>query len=265
MHTFSTRFFVLLVPATLWMGSCTSLEATLATPIPPTPMELPSPTATILWFPPTATPTPEVLLTRAATPEMRPGLGDTVLTDKLSNSSLWDTATSDEGSAKVDDNRLNLSAQSGVYMVSLRQNLVVNDFYAEITARAGLCRGEDTYGFLVRANAVAYYRFALSCNGMVAAERVSGAKRQILQEAVPSGDAPPGAPGEVRIGIWAVGHEMRLFLNGRYQFSITDANYASGTVGVFVNAAGNTPAVVSFSDLSVQEVSYFPPEPTPEP
>jgi hypothetical protein len=196
---------------------------------------------------------------------MRPGLGDVFLTDRLSRSSLWDTATSDEGSAKIDDNRLNLSAKGGIYMVSLRQELVVNDFYAEITARPGLCRGDDTYGFLVRANAVAYYRFGLSCNGMVSAERVSGAKRQVLQAPVLSGDAPPGAPGEVRIGVWAVGNEMRLFLNGRYQFSVSDANYASGTLGVFVNAAGPTAATVSFSDLSVQEVSYLPAMQTPEP
>jgi hypothetical protein len=158
-----------------------------------------------------------------------------------------------------------VAAQSGVYMVSLRQDLVANDFYAEITARPGLCRGDDTYGFLVRANVVAYYRFSLSCNGTVSAERVSGQKRQILQSAVPSGDAPPGAPGEVRIGVWAVGTEMRLFLNGRYQFSVSDANYASGTMGVFVNAAGNTAATVSFSDLSVQDVINLPPTQAPSP
>ncbi len=264
MHSLSTRISIFFLIAVLTV-SCTMLDTIFATPLPPTPTEPPAPSPTIVWFPPSATPTAQVLLTRAATPEMRPGLGDIFLTDKLYSSSPWDTATSDEGSAKVDDNRLNLSAKSGVYMVSLRQELVVNDFYAEITARPGLCRGNDTYGFLVRANAVAYYRFGLSCRGTVSAERVSGAKRQILQAPVPSGDVPPGAPGEVRIGVWAVGDEMRLFLNGRYQFSISDANYASGTLGVFVNAAGPTAATVSFSELSVQEVSYFPAAQTPQP
>ena len=264
MRTLFVKFSILLTIAAC-ASSCFALDSILATPTPVTVLQPPPPSPTIVWFPPSATPTLQVLSTRAATPEMRPGLGDIFLTDKLSSSSPWDTATSDEASAEIDDNRLNVAAQSGVYMVSLRQDLVANNFYAEITARPGLCRGSDTYGFLVRANAVAYYRFSLSCNGTVSAERVSGQKRQILQAAVPSGDAPPGAPGEVRIGVWAVGTEMRLFLNGRYQFSVTDANYASGTVGVFVNAAGNTAAMVSFSDLSVQEVTHLPAAPTPEP
>jgi hypothetical protein len=178
---------------------------------------------------------------------------------------MWDTAESNEASAVIDDDRLTLAVQSQVYMISLRQDLVLGDFYAEITARPGLCRGDDSYGFLVRANAVAGYRFSMYCNGLVSAERVSVGKRYDLQKPIPSGDAPPGAPGEVRIGVWAVGDEMRLFLNGRYQFSVTEPSYSSGTVGVFVNSAGDTAVTVSFSDLTVQDVIYVPPTPTPEP
>src|SRR5688500_14207121 len=157
MHTLPARFSVLLTLAAL-TSSCTAMDSILATTTPVTELQHPPPYPTIVWFPPSATPTLQVLSTQAATPEMRPGLGDIFLTDKLSNSSLWDTATSDEASAEIDDNRLNIAVQSGVYMVSLRQELVANNFYAEITARPGLCRGEDTYGFLVRGNAVAYYR-----------------------------------------------------------------------------------------------------------
>ena len=237
----------------------------LATPMPAVPTETPLPSPTFAWFPPSATPTAQVFITQAATPEMRPGLADVFLTDELSDSSLWDTAASDQGSAEIDDRRLTLAVQSGVYMISLRHELLLDDFYAEITARPGLCRADDSYGFLVRANAVAGYRFSVHCNGLVSAERVSGGKRQVLQEPLPSGDAPPGAPGEVRIGVWAVGNEMRLFLNGRYQFSVSDSNYPSGTVGAFVNSAGDTAAVVSFSDLSVQDVTYRPPTRTPQP
>ena len=79
-----------------------------------------------------------------------------------------------------------------------------------------------------------------------------------------SGDVP-GAPGQVRIGIWAVGQEMRLFLNGRYQFTIANSNYPTGTVGAFVNAAGKTAVVVNFSDLQIQEVNYSLPTKTPRP
>lgn len=254
-----------LLATTFLITSCTALDSILATPIPAMQAETPPPSPTIVWFPPSATPTAQIFSTRAATPEMRPGLGAISLTDKILNASLWDTATSDQASAAVEENRINLAVQTDIYMISLRHDLVVNDFYAEITAHPGLCRADDTYGFLVRANTVAYYRFTLSCNGLVGAERDSGPKRQVLQTPISSGDVPQGAPSEVRIGVWAVGTEMRLFLNGHYQFSVSDANYSSGTLGVFVNSAGSNAAAVSFSDLSVQDVTYQPPTETPQP
>jgi hypothetical protein len=96
---------------------------------------------------------------------------------------------------------------------------------------------------------------------MVRADRISVDTRQPLQEPLASGDAPPGAPGEVRIGIWASGDEMRLFLNDRFQFSISDANYLSGSLGVFAQSAGDTPVTVTFSELVVRDVKYIPPAP----
>ena len=148
-------------------------------------------------------------------------------------------------------------------MTSLRRDTLLTDYYAEITAQPSLCRSEDSYGILVRANGGSYYRFALACNGTVRAERVSNSVRLVLQQPLPSGDVPPGAPGNVRIGVWAVGRELRLFLNGRFQFSIDDPSFPIGTIGVFVRSAGNTPVVVSFSDLVIQEVDYIIPIATP--
>jgi hypothetical protein len=235
------------------------LDAILATPTSPPATQTPLPSPTFAWFPASATPSPAAYSTNLPTPEMRPGLSGTFLTDSFDDADLWDTAASDEASAEVTGNRINLAAQSDVFMLSLRHDLIVDNFYAEITASPNLCRGDDTYGILVRASAVAFYRFSLSCNGTVAAERNSIGKRQVLQTPLPSGDVPPGAPGQVRIGMWASGNEMRLFLNNRFQFSITDSNYASGTIGVFVNAAGSTPVIVSFSDLMIQDVSYSQP------
>ncbi|HNB36620.1 MAG TPA: hypothetical protein PK414_10400 [Anaerolineales bacterium] len=231
------------------------------TPIPAT--ETPPPTSTIVWFPPSATPTPQLLTTKAPTPEMRPGLGTDLLTDDFSDPFNWETATSNEASAEIEGNRLTLAAQTQIYMTSLRRDLLIDNYYAEITAQPSLCKGEDSYGILIRANGGSYYRFALACNGTVRAERVSNSVKLVLQPPLPSGDAPPGAPGTVRIGIWAVGKEMRLFLNGRFQFNINDPSFPIGTLGVFVRSAGDTPVVVSFSELIIQEVNYVLPTATP--
>ena len=250
---------------TLLMTACAVWDPILLTPIPTPATETPLPSPTIDWFPASETPTLEVFPTKPPTPEMRPGLGATLLTDNFSTSTLWDVAISDEASAGVEGNSLILAAQSGVFMDSLRHDLVLDDYYAEITARLNLCRGNDEYGILVRANGGAYYRFSLSCSGNTHADRMSNGRRMTLQAPVPSSDVPVGPPGEVRIGVWVVGTEMRLFLNGHYQFSVSEPSYRSGTVGVFVNSSGDTATIVSFSDLVIQNVEYAFPTQTPRP
>jgi hypothetical protein len=260
-----TLFRSFVIANLIWLSACSglSLNAMTATPQPATATPLLTPTR--IWFPATTTPSPQPITTQVATPEWLVGLKDIILIDDFSKPIDWDTATSNQGSASISRQRLTLAVQPGFYLISLQHNLVVGDFYAEITARPSLCRGTDEYGLLVRANSFAYYRFSLTCDGMVHADRISVRELHILHPAVRSGDAPPGAPGEVRIGVWAANSELRLFLNGRYQFSINDQNLASGTVGVFAHAAGDTPVTVTFSDLVVQAVDFQPPAATPTP
>ena len=230
----------------------------------PVPTETATPTETIVWFPPSATPTQLAVPTYTATPDMNPGIGQAILEDDFTNEDVWDVAASDTVSAAISHNRLALTVKPGYYMASMRRELIVSDFYAEITARPSLCRGEDNYGMVVRGVGSSFYRFVLACNGQIRAERIAGGTRLSIHEPVPSGDAP-GAPGEVRIGVWAVGSEMRLFLNGRYQFSVSEGMFPSGGLGVFVRSAGETPVTVTFSDLAVYDVDYTLPTKTPIP
>ena len=256
------RIFFLLM-GFLALVSC--LPVNLAPPTEtPIPTETAIPTETIVWFPASATATQLSVPTYTGTPDMSPGIGRLTLEDDFSDDEVWDIATSDSGSASIHKNRLTLAVQPGYYLASMRRELPLSDFYAEITARPSLCRGEDNYGLVVRGVGSSFYRFVLACNGMIRAERISGGTRQPLQEPVPSGDAP-GAPGEVRMGIWAVGSEMRLFLNGRYQFTVVEPTFPSGALGVFVRSTGETPVTVTFSDLAVYEVNYTLPTNTPIP
>jgi hypothetical protein len=196
---------------------------------------------------------------------MNPGIGAATVSDDFANEKLWDTAVSNQGSAAIANNRLSLAVQPGIYLVSIRHDLTVGDFYAEITARPSLCRGDDSYGIIIRTiGKASFYRFTLNCNGQIYADRVSGGVKLQMQEPVPSGDAPR-PPGEVRIGMWAVGSEMRLFLNGRYQFSISDKQFPSGGFGVFARSAGDELVSVTFSDFKVYKVDYVLPTKTPIP
>jgi hypothetical protein len=249
---------------TLLLVACLPLNSALPTETPVSTETLVPPTQTIVWFPPTETPTLLAFPTYTATPEMSPGIGAETLSDDFSDESVWDTATSNQGSASISRNRLILAVQPQYYLASMRHELIVSDFYAEITARPSLCRGEDNYGLVVRGIGSSFYRFVLACNGQVRAERISGGTKLAIHEPVPSGDAP-AAPGEVRIGVWAVAGDMRLFLNGRYQFSVMEGTFPSGGLGVFVRSAGDTSTTVTFSDLKVYDVDYTPPTKTPIP
>jgi hypothetical protein len=223
----------------------------------PAPAETGIATPTYDWFPATETPTAPIVTASTSLAPVLPILGRTILDDQFEDAGSWEVGSQDAGSATVARNQLTLAVQPGEYIRSLRLTPTLDDFYVEVTARPSFCRASDDYGVLIRATALADYTFALACDGTVRMERAVHARvgeRHVLQPALPSGDAPPGAPGEVRIGVWASGDEMRLFLNERFQFSVRDANYGSGLIGVFARASGANAATVSFSDLIVSTV-----------
>ena len=172
-----------------------SMNPPTATPLP---TDTPSPTKTIVWFPPSATPTLITLPTLTATPDMNPGIGGILLEDDFSDDEVWDSAESENSNATISRNRLTLTVQPGFYISSMRRELPLTDFYAEITARPSLCRGEDNYGLIVRGVGSFFYRFVLTCNGQVRAERISGGTKLTIYEPVPSGDAPPAPGGNAR-------------------------------------------------------------------
>lgn len=265
------RLFVILLKLhcailIITFAACTTFTASQIQDIAPATETPPSPTPTIIWFPLSATPTPRILPTKQATPEKKPGVGRIILTDTFSSPLDWNTAVSDQASVEIGNYQLTIAVQPGISASSLRQDITFNDFYAEITARPSLCLSTDEYGLLFRApNNVAYYRFVILCDGTTRVDRFSVKTPHILLPATPSGDVPPGAPGEVRLGVWASGSEFHFFLNDHYQFSVRDSNYPSGTIGVFAKSSGDTPVTVTFSDLMIYNVTYSPPAITPNP
>jgi hypothetical protein len=181
---------------------------------------------------------------------------------------LWDTSVSSSTSAVVKLNQLVLSitGKGPLSVLSLRNQPVLRDFYAETTATISLCAGKDQFGMVFRANpGLNYYRYVISCDGEVRLERATSGSIVPLREWVPTGDAPIGAPFVVKLSVWAVGGEMRFFLNNQFQFSQRDPVFKSGTLGFYAYAVGTDPITVSFSDLSVNSVLYASPTSTPLP
>jgi hypothetical protein len=227
----------------------------------------PATSTAVQWFPSTATLSPHAPPTRQPTPDKKPGVAGVLLRDDFSSASVWNTAVSDQAAVTITGSGLTMAVQPGIApVVSFRQGEVFANMYAEITAHPSLCRGADDYGLAFRApNNIAYYRFSLACNGTTGADRASRGDARVLQPPILSADVPLGAPGEVRLGVWALGSEFRFFLNGRYQFTAVDKSYGAGAIGVFAYAAGSTPVIVTFSDLIVSAVTASPSSAAPTP
>jgi hypothetical protein len=114
-HYFMRRLFILLLLLGLpLLNACLPLNALPATE-PPLPTETAPPTATIDWFPASATPTLKVLPTTTATPEMNPGIGKQIINDAFSNAKLWDTVNSELASATMPCDRPNDHAKDRAY------------------------------------------------------------------------------------------------------------------------------------------------------
>lgn len=238
------------------LSACTAPQP-LPTPTPPVPPTLtPSQTGTIVWFPPTRTPTPMPSVIIEPTVAQRIGVGSEILSDDFSDASRWSHGESAAGRVSVGSGELTLAnpGERGL-LFSLRSSTNLSDFYLEMTSNVSLCRGDDSYGVLLRsASAQDFYRFVVTCAGQIRLERVVNGQAALLQDWLYSGQVPPGSPLVLRLGVWAVGGEMRFFINDYYQFTASDPVFRSGGVGVFSRVASGNPLTVSFSNLTVYSV-----------
>ncbi len=248
-HLLAGLFILLVLTGCLPVARPVSTPRPSETPQPAT--ETPIPTT--VWFPPTAThtllPTVELLPTQ----EMRPGVGELLFEDDFSDETAWMQWNTAAGSVAIGKDDLTIVIyEEKVYMYSVRLQPVFTNFYLELTANTNFCRGKDEYGLLVRVSPdIDYYRFSLACDGNVRLDRFSNGQATSPQASMLSGAAPQGAPGQVRLGVWALKDEMRFFINNQYQFTVKDGLLPAGGVGVFAHSASAELLSVYFSDLKV--------------
>jgi len=245
-----------LVLLLLTLSACAPLETPpTASPESPTPFS--EVTATVVWFPPTAIPTPIPTKPVTPTPDLHPGLGEVIFSDDFSSPGSWSLSRTSQGGAALGHNELTIAIlEPRTYIYSVRSEPVLSDFYLEITASPTLCRETDEYGLLFRLTSPAdFYRFSLSCDSQVRLDRLVNGTASSPQPWMFSGVIPPGAPNIARLGVWVRSKEMRFFINDQFQFTVSDPLLPSGSIGVFARSAGDYAVTVNFSDLVVREIS----------
>jgi hypothetical protein len=245
-------YFLLVLLVTACSVTSTAIPKPSDTPTLPTVVDTP----TIIWFPPTATPTPFPTPIVTPTPDMRPKVGDVLFEDDFSDPKAWQLSQTESGSIALGKNELTIAiGEINTSLLTIREQPVFTDFYLEITASPSMCRGLDEYGVVFRVSpSIDYYRFSLSCDGQARLDRIVGDQASSPQPWMLSGAVPPGAPSSSRLGIAAVGSKMDFFVNGQYQFSVKDPLLASGSVGVFARSNNEMAVTINFSDLVVYQI-----------
>lgn len=231
-------------------GNPTPLIEPSQTPLPPA-------TATIQWFPPTATPT--IAPTQQITPtiDQHPGIGKIIFQDDFSDTTLWDTGKREAGTIAYSQDKLTLaiSQPSGV-LYSFRKSTNLTDFYLTMQLNPVLCRQADMYAILFRVNSAGdFYRLLVNCKGYMRLERLRNSEVTILQDWISSGQVAPGAPLNLQFGVWAFSSDIRVFVEDVFQFAVRDNTFLQGWVGVYAKSMGTNAVTINFSNLVVQAIN----------
>jgi len=255
-----------LLPLVIWivvslgaLAACQPVEATLPSPTstPQLPTATLTSTPTIVWFPPTNTPTLRPTQPQTPTPDSRSSLVTLLYEDDFSDPAAWTTYETANSKVTIANDHITLALNQPEGLIyGFRTEPQLTDFYAELTASPNFCQAEDEYGLMVRVNGTRlnHYRLILTCDGRVSATRVVNNRGNVIMDWQTHPLVPTAFPRSTRLAVWAQGAEIRFFINDFLLFSVSDTIIPQGSLGVFVRANGGSAISVNFSDLQVFEL-----------
>jgi len=94
----------------------------------------------------------------------------------------------------------------------------------------------------------------VNCAGQVRVERLKDNQSSVLLGWMPVEGVETGAGSENTLMVWAVGDEMRFYVNGSYVNTVIDDTYESGEYGIFAQDRTNGNAEFLFIAMRVYEV-----------
>lgn len=245
--------------------------AATATPVPPS--ATPVIPATLTPAPPTTTPPPPPTATgtpgtpAAATPDPNLGLGSVLWEEDFDGASGWNWTFSDEAATFSLAEGSTGGALSAVmkrsdlgWRIAGGPDVRAGDQQISLTVRANLCYPDDEYGVFFRGQLDARgrfngYVFKVNCGGQARIERLLDNGQTVLLEWAPVTALQTGAPAENTLLVWAAQDQLHVFVNDRFVGSATDKTFREGVFGLFLRDRTNGGLSVSYTRLTVREVT----------
>ena len=231
-------------------------EPPAATDAPPTPTETPAASATPLpSLTPTASLTPVASQTVPAD-DPRATLGNPSWRDDFVSGANWPLGEDSFTRAEVAGGELVLTGLTTTDGWRLSWP-VVQDFYLEMTVETGSCASSDHYGLIARVPdlraADRGYLFGVTCDGRYSLRAWDGETMTNLVRATASGSIQAGSERVNRVGLWASGSRLILYVNGVRLTEVEDSRFSEeGSFGVFVGARQTS----NFA-IHVDEIAYW--------
>lgn len=199
-------------------------------------------TSTFTLVPGDETSTPTLTVSPTPTPtlsEEDPALtlGDPDWTDTMDDGDNWPTGFNEYTTIVFEDGFLKLTANKDVDGWRLSWPFLDN-FYLEAEMQSPACESMDHFGLMFRvpanANANKGYLFGITCDGQYSLRRWDG---QTMHRPVPWTEEEAiniGEGAHNKLGVWADGSTLALFINGQKVDEIQDDAYMEGSFGIFV-------------------------------
>jgi hypothetical protein len=232
-----------------------------------------------VYLPPaTSTPTPTPVDTATTTPTAPPGsdspaatatatgddpslpLGGPDWRDIFTSSANWFS-----GASSYEDDHVRFKIENGAmkmtaFEANFREGWVLSwpkpeNFYLEATFKVLDCSGADRYGLFARATNVDEnphgYLIGLTCDGKYSL-RIFDEEFSNVIGWTASNNIHQGSNQTHRLGFWADGTKLRIYVDGKKLVETNDSTFDSGPFGVFIGAAETENFTVE-----VEEIAYW--------
>ncbi|MEW6567056.1 MAG: SdrD B-like domain-containing protein [Chloroflexota bacterium] len=220
----------------------------------------PTPTQPSLTATPSETPTPTVTPTPTpSSSDPRAQLGEPTWRDAFDSGGNWGLYDRDPARFAIEDGFMVMSDQNADqidwWLLTWPE---VTDFYLESQLTFGTCADGDRAGLVFRGHVTpegsvdSGYLFGVTCDGRYSLRSWQDPTLSSLVTWTQDSRIQSGENANNRIGVWAKGNIIRLYVNGEQLTEITDTAHAGRMFGLFVGAA----RTAGFT-ARVDEIAYW--------